>query len=178
MWHQSAIFEKIWPPFCQIWNFFTHLKWVKKFQLNNLAVKWLIIVIKPPGCRLPCCMPGHIWCWRRASILWRLFCSHNAHQKTGVNKTLILNRIKTHTYSNRWKKTQFALARDSSLPRDTVQNVTWARWWIERDDETQFWVNVGPESQTMGQHRLNIGLNNKHYDFLDRYFSDRDWMVC
>ena len=45
MWHQSAIFEKSWPPFCQIWIFFTNLKlWIEsgwKFRLNNLAVKGL-----------------------------------------------------------------------------------------------------------------------------------------
>ena len=29
MWHQSAIFENSWPPFCQIWIIFTHLKlWI------------------------------------------------------------------------------------------------------------------------------------------------------
>ena len=50
MWHQPARFENSWPPFCQIWIIFTHLKlwiasarhnfkWVEKF--NNLAVKGL-----------------------------------------------------------------------------------------------------------------------------------------
>ena len=29
MWHQSAIFEKSWPSFCQIWIILTHLKlWI------------------------------------------------------------------------------------------------------------------------------------------------------
>ena len=51
MWHQPARFEKRWPPFCQIWIIFTHLKlwiasarhnfkWVK-IQIDNLAVKGL-----------------------------------------------------------------------------------------------------------------------------------------
>ena len=49
MGHQSAIFENSWPPVCQIWINFTHLKlWIAsarhnfkwaKFKLNNLAVK-------------------------------------------------------------------------------------------------------------------------------------------
>ena len=60
IWHQSAIFENSWPPFCQIWIIFTHLKvWIAsarhnfkwgKFRLNNLAVKGLkrwILLYKP-----------------------------------------------------------------------------------------------------------------------------------
>ena len=57
MWHQSARFEKSWPPFFQIWIIFTHLKlWVAsarhnfkwvKIKLNNLAVKGLSVSYLP-----------------------------------------------------------------------------------------------------------------------------------
>ena len=53
MWHPSSIFENSWPPYCQIWIIFTHLKlWIVsadtissgwKFRLNNLAVKGLTL---------------------------------------------------------------------------------------------------------------------------------------
>ena len=35
MWHQSAIFQNRWPPFCQIWIIFTHLKlWIASSRHN------------------------------------------------------------------------------------------------------------------------------------------------
>ena len=44
MWHQSARFEKRWPPFCQIWIIFTHLKlWIASARHN---FKWVKIQIE------------------------------------------------------------------------------------------------------------------------------------
>ena len=44
MWHQSARFEKSWPPFCQIWIIFTHLKlWIASARHN---CKWVKIEIE------------------------------------------------------------------------------------------------------------------------------------
>ena len=44
MWHQSARFEKSWPPFCQIWIIFTHLKlWIASARHN---FKWVKIPIE------------------------------------------------------------------------------------------------------------------------------------
>ena len=41
MWHQSAIFENRWPPCCQIWIIFTHLKlWIASARHN---LKWVKI---------------------------------------------------------------------------------------------------------------------------------------
>ena len=41
MWHQSAIFENSWTPFCQIWIIFTHLMDVtninEQLALSNFA---------------------------------------------------------------------------------------------------------------------------------------------
>ena len=52
MWYQPAWSEKSWPPFCQIWIIFTHLKlWIDttssgwKFKLNDLAIKGLGVVL-------------------------------------------------------------------------------------------------------------------------------------
>ena len=43
-WHQPAIFEKSWPPFCQIWIIFTHLKlWIASARHN---FKWVKILIE------------------------------------------------------------------------------------------------------------------------------------
>ena len=45
--HQSAIFENSWPPFCQIWIIFTHLKlWIASARHN---FKWVIIQIEKFG---------------------------------------------------------------------------------------------------------------------------------
>ena len=47
MWHQSAIFENSWPPFCQIWIIFTHLKlWIASARHN---FKWVKIQIESFG---------------------------------------------------------------------------------------------------------------------------------
>ena len=44
MGHQSARFEKNWPPFCQIWIIFTHLKlWIASARHN---FKWVKISIE------------------------------------------------------------------------------------------------------------------------------------
>ena len=44
MWHQPARFEKSWPPFCQIWLIFTHLKlWIVSARHN---FKWVKIQIE------------------------------------------------------------------------------------------------------------------------------------
>ena len=44
MWHQSAIFENSWPPFCQIWIIFTQLKlWIASARHN---FKWVKIQIE------------------------------------------------------------------------------------------------------------------------------------
>ena len=44
MCHQSAIFENSWPPFCQIWIIFTHLKlWIASARHN---FKWVKIQIE------------------------------------------------------------------------------------------------------------------------------------
>ena len=44
MWHQSAIFENSWPPLCQIWIIFTHLKlWIASARHN---FKWVKIQIE------------------------------------------------------------------------------------------------------------------------------------
>ena len=43
-WHQPARFEKSWPPFCQIWIIFTHLKlWIASARHN---FKWVKIQIE------------------------------------------------------------------------------------------------------------------------------------
>ena len=40
MWHQSAIYENSWPPFCQIWIIVTHLKlWIASARHNFNWVK-------------------------------------------------------------------------------------------------------------------------------------------
>ena len=40
MWHQSARFEKSWPPFHQIWIIFTHLKlWIVDASAMNSNTK-------------------------------------------------------------------------------------------------------------------------------------------
>ena len=47
MWDQSAIFENSWPPFCQIWIIFTHLKlWIASARHN---FKWVKIQIESFG---------------------------------------------------------------------------------------------------------------------------------
>ena len=44
IWHQSARFENSWPPFCQIWIIFTHLKlWIASARHN---FKWVKIQIE------------------------------------------------------------------------------------------------------------------------------------
>ena len=46
-WHQSARFENSWPPFCQIWIIFTHLKlWIVSARHN---FKWVEIQIQEFG---------------------------------------------------------------------------------------------------------------------------------
>ena len=45
MWHQSAIFENSWPPFCQIWISFTHLKlWIASAKHNFKWVKITFLI--------------------------------------------------------------------------------------------------------------------------------------
>ena len=44
MWHQPARFEKSWPPFCQIWIIFTHLKLRIASAGHNF--KWVKIQIE------------------------------------------------------------------------------------------------------------------------------------
>ena len=44
MWHQSAIFENSWPPFCQIRIIFTHLKLRISSARHNF--KWVKIQIE------------------------------------------------------------------------------------------------------------------------------------
>ena len=44
MWHQSAIFENRWTPFCQIWIIFTHLKLLIASARHNF--KWVKIQIE------------------------------------------------------------------------------------------------------------------------------------
>ena len=40
MWHQLAIFEKSWPPCCEIWIIFTHLNlWIPSARHNFMWVK-------------------------------------------------------------------------------------------------------------------------------------------
>ena len=49
MWHQSAIFDNSWPPFCQIWIIFTHLKlWIASARQNEM--KWNESGFRPPLC--------------------------------------------------------------------------------------------------------------------------------
>ena len=44
MWHQSARYKNSWPPFCQIWIIFTHLKlWIASARHN---FKWVKIQIE------------------------------------------------------------------------------------------------------------------------------------
>ena len=44
MWHQSARFKNSWPPFCQIWIIFTHLKlWIASARHY---FKWVKIQIE------------------------------------------------------------------------------------------------------------------------------------
>ena len=43
-WHWSARFEILWPPFCQIWMIFTHLKLWMASARNNF--RWVKIPIE------------------------------------------------------------------------------------------------------------------------------------
>ena len=62
MCHQPARFEKSWPPFCQIWIIFTHLKlWIASARHN---FKWVKIQIEFGGQRVK----HHYYHWRFISF--------------------------------------------------------------------------------------------------------------
>ena len=84
MWHQPERFEKSWPPFCQIWIIFTHLKlwiasarhnfkWVKIQIEYNLAVKGLMLKINIYSIIRPTSDVRHTYCtnWRLNNITWQ-----------------------------------------------------------------------------------------------------------